>query len=1302
MIFLIFPRQVREYENISWALLPLIAFIHIIQAQGQQGFISLDCGLPATEASPYEESYTKLLFSSDETFIRSGRIGETREDPVGYAKPYKTLRYFPDEIRNCYSLKVEKGRTHMIVARFVYGNYDGLKVKPKFDLYLGPNLWATIDLQRLGTNSTSEEILHMPTSDSLQICLVKTGETTPFISALEIRALGNDSYITKSGSLKRLSRRYFSKSGSNIRYMKDVYDREWVSYGEDFQKEWTQISTALEVNNSNKYVPPKDALINAATPTDASAPLTIELPSGGSGEEYHLYAHFSEIQDLQANDTRELNISLNGEVLSDPIIPKKLDITTVSNVGTCQGRECLLQLTRTSRSTLPPIINALEVYTSIRFPQSETDENDVAAIKNIEDNYSLSRINWQGDPCVPRQFLWDGLNCSNTDMSIPPRITSLNLSSSGLTGNIAAAVQNLTHLEKLDLSNNNLTGGVPEFLGNMKFLMFINLSGNNFNGSIPQALQKKGLELLVEGNPMLCLSNACSKRSNVLVPIVASTASAAVVIAVLVLFLVLRKKKSTTVEGTSTVNDTFANKKSRRFTYSEVMKMTNNFQRVIGKGGSGMVYQGTVNGSEVAVKLLSQSSTQGYEQFKAEVDLLLRVHHTNLVSLVGYCYEGDHLALICEFLPNGDLKQHLSGKGGRSIINWSIRLRIALETALGLEYLHIGCTPPMVHRDVKTANILLDENFKAKLADFGISRSFGGRESQEFTEVAGTHGYIDPEYNQSGRLHEKSDVFSFGIVLLEMITNRPVISQTSENSHITEWVGSKLKRGDIVEIIDPNLREDYDSNSAWRALELAMSCANPSSSKRPSMSQVIHELKECIVGLIEARSAKVEVEINMDRPLKFALRAQLPSGEIVPVKLVYSNLHRYCRHCRLVSHELDSCPQLTEAERTEKLASLEKDRDQTTSYRFDAHKLGENSKRSLPQSSKDRRSGEENMKIFLGLLLPLIAFIHIIQAQGQQGFISLDCGLPATEASPYEESYTKLLFSSDETFIRSGRIGETREDPVGYAKPYKTLRYFPDEIRNCYSLKVEKGRTHMIVARFVYGNYDGLKVKPKFDLYLGPNLWATIDLQRLGTNSTSEEILHMPTSDSLQICLVKTGETTPFISALEIRALGNDSYITKSGSLKRLSRRYFSKSGSNIRYMKDVYDREWVSYGEDFQKEWTQISTALEVNNSNKYVPPKDALINAATPTDASAPLTIELPSGGSGEEYHLYAHFSEIQDLQANDTRELNISLNGEVLSDPIIPKKLDITTVSNVGTCQGRECLCSLQEPADQLFHP
>ncbi|KAG7606673.1 Protein kinase domain [Arabidopsis thaliana x Arabidopsis arenosa] len=643
-------------------------------------------------------------------------------------------------------------------------------------------------------------------------------------------------------------------------------------------KEWTQISTDLEVKNDNKYVPPEDALKTAATPTNTSAPLKIEWTNSHNPRaQYYVYRHFAEIQDLRANDIREFNMLWNGVAMSpDPEIPTKLEVNTIYSQSPriCDEGKCNFQLIRTNRSTLPPLLNAFEVYTVIQFPQSETNESDVNAIKNIGITYALSRINWQGDPCFPLHLRWDGLNCSNTNMSMPPRITTLNLSSSGLNGNIAAFIQSLTQLETLDLSNNNLTGEVPDFLGNMKSLLFINLSGNNLNGSIPQALQKKGLELSVEGNPRLCLSDSCRKppKKKFPVAIVASVASAALVIAVLILFLVLRKKKSTIGKGIHLQPPeevTFANKNRRRFTYSEVLQMTNNLQRELGKGGFGKVYHGTVNGSEqVAVKVLSQSSTQGDKEFKAEVDLLLRVHHTNLVSLVGYCYEGDHLALIYEFLPNGDLKQHLSGKGGKSIINWSIRLRIALEAALGLEYLHIGCKPPMVHRDVKTANILLDENFKAKLADFGLSRSFqGGCESQELTVIAGTPGYLDPEYYRTNRLAEKSDVYSFGIVLLEMITNQPVINQTSENSLITQWVGFQINRGDIHEIMDPNLGKDYDINSAWRALELAMSCANPSSLNRPSMSQVIHELKECIAcentGISKNRGLESQ-EMNVD------------------------------------------------------------------------------------------------------------------------------------------------------------------------------------------------------------------------------------------------------------------------------------------------------------------------------------------------------------------------------------------------------------------------------------------------------
>ncbi|KAL0784923.1 hypothetical protein Bca101_001168 [Brassica carinata] len=401
--------------------------------------------------------------------------------------------------------------------------------------------------------------------------------------------------------------------------------------------------------------------------------------------------------------------------------------------------------------------------------------------------YGISRISWQGDPCAPQS----------------------NLSSSGLTGTIAAGIQNLTQLEILDLSNNNLTGELPEFLSNMKSLVFIS-SGSS----------EEGLELFPQGNPRLCASGSClpPKTKPFPVAIVASVASAlATIIAVLALIFIFRKKKpdvggnvqetnsksykflmnsllilhaafvSTALQPPPSTppvaNVTYADSpvsssvlsiqtNKRRFTYSEVINMTNNFQRVVGKGGFGVVYHGTLNGYEqVAVKVLSQSSTQGYKQFRAEVDLLMRVHHANLVNLVGYCSEGDHLALIYEFVPNGDLRQHLS----------------AVEAALGLEYLHSGCIPPMIHRDVKTTNILLDEQFKAKLADFGLSRSFPvGGESHVSTKVAGTPGYLDPEYYRTSRLTEKSDVYSFGIVLLETITNEPVIDQASAKTHITQ------------------------------------------------------------------------------------------------------------------------------------------------------------------------------------------------------------------------------------------------------------------------------------------------------------------------------------------------------------------------------------------------------------------------------------------------------------------------------------------------------------------------------------
>ncbi|KAF3524605.1 hypothetical protein F2Q69_00047385 [Brassica cretica] len=234
------------------------------------------------------------------------------------------------------------------------------------------------------------------------------------------------------------------------------------------------------------------------------------------------------------------------------------------------------------------------------------------------------------------------------------------------------------------------------------------------------------------------------------------------------------------------------------------MKMTNNFQRVLGKGGFGTVYHGNLDDAQVAVKMLSHSSAQGYKEFNAE--------------------------------ENAERQRPNLGKQNANSCRGSARLTETKPFVTGLEYLHNGCQPPMVHRDVKTTIILLNERYGAKLTDFGLSRSFPiDGEYHVSTAVAGTPGYLDPEYHRTNSLSEKSDIYSFGIVLLEIITNQPVIDKTRERTHINEWAVLMLTKGDIRNIIDPKLMGDYDTNSAWKTLELALGCVNPSSNRRPTM-----------------------------------------------------------------------------------------------------------------------------------------------------------------------------------------------------------------------------------------------------------------------------------------------------------------------------------------------------------------------------------------------------------------------------------------------------------------------------------
>ncbi|XP_040369901.1 probable LRR receptor-like serine/threonine-protein kinase At1g51880 isoform X2 [Rosa chinensis] len=566
----------------------------------------------------------------------------------------------------------------------------------------------------------------------------------------------------------------------------------------------------------------------------------------------------------------------------------RLDVGSQSNQSyspaALTGGNFTFSLFKTENSTLPPILNAMEYFRVIDFSQSETNQDDVVAITNIKSTYGVEK-NWQGDPCGPQEYVWEGLNCSLDD---PPRITSLDLSSSGLTGEIASYISNLDMLQSLDLSNNSLTGSVPEFLTKLPNLKVLNLEKNKLNGSLPSMLIEKStsgsLSLRVGENENLCAAISCKKKkNNVFIPIIAAVGGFAILfVASVVIFFSMRRKRKqvgTAVADSNIQMDSLENfeSKKRQFTYSEVLTITNNFQTILGKGGFGPVYHGYVDDTQVAVKVLSPSSVQGYQQFQAEVKLLMRVHHRNLTGLVGYCNEGTNMALLYEYMANGNLESHLLGEDSNAtLLTWESRLRIAADAAQGLEYLHNGCKPPIIHRDVKTPNILLAENFQAKLADFGLSRMFSTDEGTHMsTAVAGTPGYLDPEYHITGWLNEKSDVYSFGVVLLQIITSRPVISRTAQvNSHVSQWVSSMLSNGDIKSIVDPKLRGDFEINSAWKAVELARDCMSEMSTGRPNMSEVVTRLKECL-GAELARINESRVSGTTDSSIVFSMNTGL-------------------------------------------------------------------------------------------------------------------------------------------------------------------------------------------------------------------------------------------------------------------------------------------------------------------------------------------------------------------------------------------------------------------------------------------
>ncbi|XP_021904760.1 probable leucine-rich repeat receptor-like protein kinase At5g49770 [Carica papaya] len=288
-------------------------------------------------------------------------------------------------------------------------------------------------------------------------------------------------------------------------------------------------------------------------------------------------------------------------------------------------------------------------------------------------------------------------------------------------------------------------------------------------------------------------------------------------------------------------------KGARNFSFEELKKYTKNFSdsNDIGSGGYGKVYRGILQTGElIAIKRAQQGSLQGGLEFKTEIELLSRVHHRNVVSLLGFCFDRGEQMLIYEFVPNGSLKDTLSGKTG-IVLDWGRRLKIALGAARGLAYLHELANPPIIHRDIKSTNILLDERLNAKVADFGLSKLLGDVEKGHVTtQVKGTMGYLDPEYYMTQQLTEKSDVYSFGVLLLELLTARNPIERGKYIVREVKMAMDKTKNlYNLTEILDPAIVSGSTLKGLDKFVDLAMTCVEESGAARPPMSEVVKEIE---------------------------------------------------------------------------------------------------------------------------------------------------------------------------------------------------------------------------------------------------------------------------------------------------------------------------------------------------------------------------------------------------------------------------------------------------------------------------
>ncbi|KAI3451849.1 hypothetical protein Pfo_008514 [Paulownia fortunei] len=867
---------------ITCCIIFIFLFIQSNFAQ-EAGFISIQCCADAT----FTEPNTTISYISDESWYRDKR---SCQDTVWIGHDNQNTneaRFFNSEYDSkwCYDLPTRSGIVYLIRGTFPLSNLQASPPDTFFNVSVGVTEIEKVNSVR----KPNVEGIFKATNNYTNFCLVK-GKGEAYLSKLELRPLHPD-YLKRDPSsvFKLVDRADAGNIGAEIRYPFDPYDRIWRSgLYPDSTANYISSSTAnVNITDANSILPPLQVLQTALTHPER---LEFQYDNLDAGTyDYNLYLHFLELNDSVPAGQRVFDVYINNEKRQevDILASGSRYFAIVLNFKT--NGVLNLTLVKALNSQLGPICNAYEILQA--YPRNEeTDVDEVDAITKVKNELLTHNQDsevlktWSGDPCLP--LPWHGLSCEALNGTSV--ITKMDLSLSRLAGPLPPSVTKLIYLKELNLSNNGFTGTVPQFpassmltsldvshndltgditwsVTRMPYLKTLYFSCNpHFDKNLPSDLNKSNLTT----DKGMCNAHVSSHSAQGIVIGITAGGSLLVIIVVGACLVCLYRNKIRALQKfdvkghtmsknaiysvASTENVVTKSISIESFTLEYIETATQRYKTLIGEGGFGSVYRGTLpDGQEVAVKVRSATSTQGTREFDNELNLLSAIRHENLVPLIGYCCENDQQILVYPFMSNGSLQDRLYGAAAkRKTLDWPTRLSIALGAARGLTYLHTFSERCVIHRDVKSSNILLDHSMSAKVADFGFSK-YAPQEGDSGTslEVRGTAGYLDPEYYSTQHLSAKSDVFSFGVVLLELVSGRePLnINRPRNEWSLVEWAKPHIRNSKVEEIVDPSIKGGYHAEAMWRVVEVALACIEPYSAYRPCMADIVRELEDAFI-----------------------------------------------------------------------------------------------------------------------------------------------------------------------------------------------------------------------------------------------------------------------------------------------------------------------------------------------------------------------------------------------------------------------------------------------------------------------